>query len=403
MNIDKAMNLNKKMAQVADYIDRLANWAISYNQSNDYVVLRNKFEKLYDEIWKRLGQAVNKQVEITSYINPNDISIKQKQLDVYITEMNTGVTEIDVANKLVDCASQVLQIERAIEDKRLSEENGKNYINGQYTSNFQEADGQYFTSKGNNGRFDEQSTLKQVVLDLFEMSKNYENSLSSVNDNPKSTQDEVDEICKIQIIEPDKQEIESINNDKQQLDTHIQQVLSDAVKDIGSDEVIDKWMRDLQEIENCLNEAKFVDSKVEDAITRVNVMESRIEEFQLYTTREDISLDDKVTELKILEQQVDELTARTQTATSEYVGKGSEIIVDKIDTQMKAVSSLEQMPASIVDDFTAYSESVMKQVATQLKTTQETTQIQVNPQLMNKCKVVNEICKQFSNGQIQTF
>ena len=84
------------------------------------------------------------------------------------------------------------------------------------------------------------------------------------------------------------------------------------------------------------------------------------------------------------------------------MGKGSEIMVDKLDNQIKTISSLEQMPANIVDDFTVYSESVIKLVSTQLKTTQESTQIQVNPQLMNKCKDVNEIRKQFSNGQIQT-
>lgn len=160
-------------------------------------------------------------------------------------------------------------------------------------------------------------------------------------------------------------------------------------------------------IEICLTEKQRMGYgfgyRIDDAIARVNIMEKRIEEFQLYTTRENIVSEDKVQELKILEQQVDELITRTQTATSEYVGQGSEIIVDKIDSQMKAVSSLEQIPTNIVDDFTAYSESVMKQVATQLKTTQEITQIQVNPQLMSKCKVVNETCKQFSNGQTQTF
>ena len=403
MNIDKLKNLGPKMVQMAEYIDKLANWAIENQGSVGYVVLRDRFNGFYDTMYQCLIQAENKQQEIAGY---NSLLIKQQQLDIYVTEMNTKVTEIDVANKLVDCASQVLQIERAIEDKRLSEENGKNYINGQYTSNFQEADGQYFTSKGNNVRFDEQSTLKQVVLDLFEMSKNYESSLSSVNGNPKSTQEEVDEICKIQTIEPDKQEIESINSDKQQLDTRIQQAINEVVKDIGSDEVIDDWIRDLQEIEICLTEKQRMGYgfgyRIDDAIARVNIMEKRIEEFQLYTTRENIASEDKVQELKILEQQADELITRTQTETSEYVGQGSEIIVDKIDNQVKTVSSLEQMPANIVDDFTAYSESVIKQVATQLKTTQEITQIQVNPQLMSKCRDINETCKQFSNGQIQT-
>lgn len=402
MNMDKAINLGNKMAQVADYIDRLASWAISYNQSNDYVVLRRRFDAVYEKIWQSLAQAENRQQEIVRYINPNNLISKQQQLGVCVADMNTKAMEIDIANKLVDCASQVLQIERAIEDKRLSEENAKNYINKQYKENFLKADGQFSTSKENNERFDEQSTLEQVGFKLFEMSKNYESTLSITNDNPKSTQGEVDEICKIQIIEPDKQDIESINNDKQQLDTHIQQALSDAVKDIGSDEVLDNWMRDLQEIENCLNEAELDDKKVEDAVKRVNMMEGRIEEFQLYTTRENIVSEDKVQELKILEQQVDELITRTQTATSEYVGQGSEIIVDKIDNQVKTVSSLEQVPANIVDDFTKYSESVIKQVATQLKTTQEITQIQVNPQLMSKCRDINETCKQFSNGQTQT-
>ena len=407
MDMNKAMNLGNKMAQMSEYIERLVKWSQYNNESEDYSLLRERFDKAYESIWQCLAQAESKQQEVVSYINPNDLFEKKEQLDICIDEMNIKATEIDVANKLVDCASQILQIERVVEAKQLSEENANKYINGNYTINLQKTGSLYSTTKENIERFDTELTLGEIGLNLFEMSKNYENSLSITNDNPKSTQEEVDELCKIPIIEQDKQDVENINTDKQQLDIHIQQALNDVVKDIGSNEVIDDWINDLQYIETCLTEEQHDANgrlyyKISDAITRINIMENRIDDFQMYATMGNINLDDKVNELKILEQQVDELTARTKTATSEYVGKGSEIIVDKIDTQIKAVSSLEQMPANIVDDFTKYNESVMKQVAIQLKATQKTTQIQVNPQLMDKCKNVNETCKQFSNGQIQT-
>lgn len=346
-----------------------------------------------------LAQAESKQQKAINDYNTNDLSAKIERLDTCIAEMDIKAAEIDVANKLVDCASQIVQIERVVEDKQLSEENANKYIKeGNYASNFIKAGSLYSTTKKNIESFDTELTLGKVGLSLGEMHKNYVSSLSITNDNPKSTQEEVNEICKIQIIEPDKQELESINTEKQQLDTHIQQALNDIVKGAGSNEVIDDWINDLQYIGTRLDEGQH-----DDAITRINIMETRIEDFQIYVTNENINLDAKVKELKILEQQVDELTARTQTAISEYVGKGSEIIVDKLETQMKTVSSLEQMPANIVDDFAKYSKSVMEQVDTQLKSTQATTQIQVDPQLMNKCKVVNENCKQFSNGQTQTF
>lgn len=407
MDMNKAMNLGNKMAQMSEYIERLVKWSQYNNGSEDYLLLRERFDKIYESIWQCLAQAESKQQEVVSYINPNGLFAKKEQLDICIDEMNIKATEIDVANKLVDCASQILQIERVVEAKQLSEENANKYINGNYTINLQKTGSLYSTTKENIERFDTELTLGEIGLNLFEMSKNYENSLSITNDNPKSTQEEVDELCKIPIIEQNKQEIDNINNDKQQLDIHIQQALNDTVKYIGSNEVIDDWINDLQYIETCLTEEQpdangKLYYKIGDAIARINIMENRIDGFQMYATRENINLDDKVNELKILEQQVDELTSRTKTATSEYVGKGSEIIVDKIDSQMKTVCSLEQMPVNIVDDFTKYSESVMKQVASQLRTSQETTQIQVNPQLMDKCKNVNETCKQFSNGQIHT-